>query len=320
MKQLLRFCAALSCLCAILAPTPAPAQFPERAVTLVVPSEPGDEADATARLIATKLIERWGRAVFVENKPGAGAEFVAKAKPDGHVLLMGGVVAQTIAPLLHKKLPYDAERAFAPVSLVAEVPLVLLIPPIVKGQTPRELVAAAATAKPPLKYASSGNGSLMHMAAVLFESTARIQLEHVPYKSEVQAISELIAGRVTLAFVPLPEALGHITSGKLKPLAVTSAQRSPALPKLQTVAESGLHGYEAARWIGVLAPAGTPAATIDKIAKDVQHAVKASDVRHKLDQEGAITIGSSPAQFKSRIDSDRQRYARLIREKGVTPG
>jgi tripartite-type tricarboxylate transporter receptor subunit TctC len=158
------------------------------------------------------------------------------------------------------------------------------------------------------------------MAAALFESVARIQLEHVPYKSEVQAISELIDGRVTLAFPPLPEALGHITSGKLKALAVTSAQRSPALPKLQTVAESGLHGYEAARWIGVLAPAGTPAATIDKIAKDIQHAVKASDVRHKLDQEGAITVGSSPAQFKARIDSDRQRYARLIQEKGITPG
>jgi len=316
----MRFCPALSCLCAALASTPVLAQFPERAVTVVVPSAPGDEADVSARLIAAKLTERWGRAVFVENKPGAGAEFVAKAKPDGHVLLMGGVVTQTISPSLDKKLPYDADRAFAPVSLVAEVPLVLLVHPSIKANTPRDLAAAAAKAKPPLKFASSGNGSLMHMAAVLFESVARIQLEHVPYKSEVQAISELIDGRVTLAFPPLPEALGHITSGKLKALAVTSAQRSPALPKLQTVAESGLHGYEASRWIGVLAPAGTPAATIDKIATDIQHAVRASDVRHKLDQEGAITVGSSPAQFKSRIESDRQRYARLIQEKGITPG
>ena len=319
LHPLMRACLVVSCLSGALAWTQALAQFPERAVTLVVPSAPGGDSDVAARLIATKLIERWGRAVFVESKPGVGAEFVAKAKADGHVLLMGNLVSQAIQPALQKKLPYDAERAFAPVSLVAEVPLVLLVHPSIKANAPRDLAAAAAKAKPPLKYASSGNGSMMHIAAALFESTARIQLVHVPHKSDVQAISDLVAGNVALAFAPLPEAIGHITAGKLRPLAVTSAQRSPALPKLQTVAESGIHGYEAASWIGILAPAGTPGATIERISKDVQRAVAASDVRHKLDAEGAITIGSSPAQFKARIDSDRQRYARLVQERGITP-
>ncbi|HEV8096471.1 MAG TPA: tripartite tricarboxylate transporter substrate binding protein [Burkholderiales bacterium] len=322
MQRFLRALVAMSCVFAALAATAARAQFPSRAVTLVVPSAPGGETDTSARLIATKLTERWGRAVLIENKPGnggiVGAEFVAKAEPDGHVLLMGTVGTQAINPALHRKLAYDPDKAFAPVSLVAEVPLVLLVHPSIKAQAPRDLVALAKPKSAPLKYASAGNGSLMHLAAVLFESLARVPLVHVPHKSDVQAISDLVEGRVQLAFAPLPEVIGHITSGKLRPLAVTSAQRSPALPKLQTVAESGIHGYESAAWVGILVPAGTPAATIDQIAKDVHRAVTSSDVRHKLDQEGAIAVGGTPAQFKSVIERDRQRYARLIQEKGVT--
>lgn len=287
-----------------------------------MPFAPGDETDAIARLIATKLTERWGRAVLVENKPGnagvAGTEFVAKAKPDGHVLLVGNVRTQAINPSLHRKLPYDPDRALAPVSEIAEVPLVLLVHPSIKAQAPRDLVALAKQKPGSLKYASSGNGGLMHLAAAQFESVARVQFAHVPHKGEVQAISDLVAGQVNLAFAPLPEAIGHITAGKLRPLAVTTAQRSPALPKLQTVAESGLHGYEAAAWVGILAPAGTPSATIDQIAKDVHRAVTSSDVRHKLDQEGAITVGGTPAQFKSVIERDRQRYARLVQERAIT--
>ena len=310
------------CVLAVLAATPAHAQFPERAVTLVVPFGPGDETDVTARLIATKLTERWGRAVFVENKPGndglAGAEFVARAEPDGHVLLIGNLRTQAINPLRKRTLPYDADKAFAAVSEIAAVPLVLVVHPSIKAQAPRDLVALAKPKSAPLKYASSGNGSLMHLAAVLFESAARVQFAHAPHKGEATAIAELVAGRADLAFALLPEALAHITAGRLRPLAVTSAQRSPALPKLQTIAESGFPGYLVAAWVGVLAPAGTPAATIDRIAKDVQRAVTSSDVRHKLDQQGAIAIGSTPAQFKSVIERDRQRYARLIQERAIT--
>jgi tripartite-type tricarboxylate transporter receptor subunit TctC len=322
LQRFLHCFVAMACVFAALAGTPALAQFPERAVTLVVPFAPGDGTDTSARLIATKLTERWGRAVFVENKPGnrgvAGAEFVAKAEPDGHVLLVGNVGTQAINPSLDRKLPYDPDKAFAPVSLIAEVPLVLLVHPSIKAQVPRDLAVLAKSKPASLKYASAGNGSLMHLAGALFESLAHVQLAHVPHNGEVQAISELVAGRVSLAFARLPEAIGHITAGKLRPLGVTSAQRSPALPKLQTVAESGLHGYEAPAWFGLLAPAGTPAGVIDQIAKDVHRAVTSSDVRHKLDQEGAIAVGSTPAQFKSTIERDRLRYARLIQERGIT--
>ena len=322
MQRSVRFVVAWSCAVAALAAAPALAQFPERAVTLVVPFAPGDETDTSARLIAAKLTERWGRAVLVENKPGdagvAGAEFVAKSEPDGHVLLIGNLRTQAINPLMKRTLPYDPDKAFAPVSEIAAVPLVLLVHPSIKAQTPRDLVALAKAKAAPLKYASAGNGSLMHLAASLFESVARVQFAHVPHKGEAAAISDLLAGRVDLAFAPLPEVLGHITAGRLRPLAVTSAQRSPALPKLQTVAESGFPGYLVAAWVGILAPAGTPAATLDRIAKDVQRAVTSADVHHKLDQQGAIAIGGTPAQFKSVIERDRQRYARLIQERGIT--
>lgn len=320
--NLSRLCAAAVCVFAVAWCALAQAQFPSRAVTLVVPYPPGDEADTSARLIAGKLVERWGRAVLVENEPGgagvAGAEHVAKAEADGHTLLMGSVVTQAINPSLRRKLPYDPDQAFAPVSLVAEVPLVLLVHPSIKVQAPRDLVGLAKPKSAPLKYGSSRTGGLMHLCAALFESTARVQFAHVPYQGEVQAISDLVAGRIDLSFAPLPEAIGHITAGKLRALAVTSAQRSPALPKLQTVAESGFPGYECSSWIGILAPAGTPAATVEKIAKDIHRAVTASDVRHKLDQEGAITVGGTPAQFKSRIERDRKRYARLIEERKIT--
>jgi len=315
-------CAA-ACALVALASGPVFAQYPASAVTLVVAAPAGEEADVSARLIATKLTERWGRAVFVENKPGdagaAGAEFVAKAKPDGHVLLMGNVVTQVILPALLKKIPYDADRAFAPVSLVGEVPLVLLVHPSIKAQAPRDLVAAAKPKAAPLKYASAGNGSLTHLAAALFESTARVQFAHSPQKGEAQALSEVVAGRTTLAFVSLPDAIGQISAARVRPLAVTSAQRAAALPKLQTVAESGYPGYEVTEWFGLLAPAGTPAATIEKISKDVHRAATAADVRSKLEQKGAITVGSSPAQFKARIESDRQRYARVIQEQNIKP-
>jgi len=322
LQRFLRAFVAMLCGFAALAAAPAFAQFPERAVTLVVPFAPGDATDTSARLIATKLTERWGRAVFVENKPGndgvAGAEFVSRAEPDGHVLLVGNLRTQAINPVVKRTLPYDPDRAFAPVSEIAAVPLVLLVHPSIRAQAPRDLAALAKARSTPLKYASSGNGSLMHLAAALFESVARVQFAHAPYKGEVAAISDLVSGRVDLAFAPLPEAIGHITAGKLRPLAVTSAQRSPALPKLQTVAESGFPGYLVAAWVGILAPAGTPAATIDRIAKDVQRAATSSDVRHNLDQQGTIAIGSTPAQFKSVIERDRQRYARLIQERAIT--
>ena len=317
----LRFAAA-ACALALFASGTVQAQYPNRAVTLVVPFPPGGGTDTGARLVAGKLTERWGQAVIVENKPGTagilGAEKVAKATPDGYTLLMGDIGTQSINPSLYKNLPYDADNAFAPVSLVAELPLALLVHPSIQAKSPRDLVALAKSKSGQLSYSSSGSGGSMHLAAALFENIARVQFLHVPYKAGAPAIADLIAGRVSLAFAPVPESIGHITSGKLRALAVTSAQRAPALPHLPTIAESGLPGYESASWIGVLAPSATPAPLIEKIAKDVHRAVMASDVRETFNEQGAIPVGSSPPQFRSLIDRDRRRYARLIQEKNIT--
>lgn len=305
----------------MLAWGPAHAQFPRRAVTLVVPSPPGGGTDTGARLVARKLTERWGQAAIVENKPGAagiaGAEHVAKAKPDGYTLLMGDIGTQAINPSLYKKLPYDADNSFAPVSLVAELPLVLLVHPSTSAKSPRGLIALARSKPGQLAYSSSGSGGSMHLAAVLFESMARVQLFHVPHKGVVPAISDLVAGRVNLSFATALESIAHIKAGSVRALAVTSAQRLPSMPALSTVAESGVPGYISTFWIGVLAPAGTPMAIVDKIAKDIHRAVTTPDVQHKLIEQGAVPVGSSPAQFRSLIDSDRRRYGRIIQEKNI---
>ena len=301
---------------------PAHAQFPGRAVTLVVPSPQGGATDTGARLVASKLTERWGQAAIVENKPGAsgivGTEHVAKAKPDGYTLLMGDIGTQAINPSLYKNLPYDANNAFAPVSLVAELPLVLLVHPSVNAKSPRGLIGLAKSKPGQLAYSSSGSGGSMHLAAVLFESMARVQFFHVPHKGVAPAIADLVAGRVNLSFATVLESIGEIKAGNVRALAVTSAQRSPSMPALSTVAESGVPGYISTSWIGVLAPAGTPMATVEKIAKDIHRAVTTPDVQHKLIEQGAVPVGSSPAQFRSLIDSDRRRYARIIQEKKIT--
>lgn len=299
---------------------PAQAQFPERAVTLVVPLPQGDIAHTAARLIAGKLTENWGRAVFADTKPAnAGADALAEAanaKPDGHVLVIGTVVTHAIRPSLERSLPYDA-KAFAPVSLLIEVPMVLLVNPSMKAQSPRDLAALAKPKASELKSVSMGGGNPAHVAALLFERITKIPLAHSVTKDHALALKEVAGTSATVAFVPVHEALEHIKSGKLRPLAVTSAQRSPALPKLQTVAESGFTGYEVASWAGVFAPAGTPNATLEKIAKDIGRAVTASDVRHALEQRGVMVLGSTPAQLRTRLERDRERYARLLKEKGI---
>jgi tripartite-type tricarboxylate transporter receptor subunit TctC len=317
MKNFLLFCGSLVLSCAL----GAQAEFPERAVTLVVPTAQGEVAHTVARLIAGKLTEHWGRAVFADAKPGNdGAEGVleaADAKPDGHVLLVGTVGTHVLRPAMDRSLPYDAQKAFAPVSLLIETPLVVVVAASTKAQSPRDLAALAKPKAPPLKAVAAGTGTPAHVAALLFESISKIPLTHAASKDGALALKALADGGPAVAFVPLPEALESIKSGRVRALAVTSAQRSPALPRLQTVAESGFAGYELTAWAGVFAPAGTPAATLDKIARDAGRAVNSSDARHALEQRGVLVVGSNPAQFRARIQRDRERTTRLLKEKGI---
>jgi len=296
--------------------------FPTRTVTLVVPFPPGGGTDTGARIVAQKLGAKWGQTVIVENKGGAagqiGADMVAKAKPDGYTILMGNIGTQAINPSLYKKMAYDADTAFAPIALVAELPLAMMVNPQVAAKTPKEFIALAKGQPGKLSYSSSGAGGAPHLAAEMFKEATGTFILHVPYRGGGPAISDLIAGHVQLSFMTVLEASGHLKAGKLRALAVTSAQRVSALPEVPTLAESALPGFNSISWIGLLAPAGTPKDVVEKISADLREVLAADETKARLVELGAIPAGNTPPQFATLIDNDRKRYARIIKERGIT--
>jgi tripartite-type tricarboxylate transporter receptor subunit TctC len=296
--------------------------FPTRPVTLVVPFPPGGGTDTGARIVAQKLGAKWGHLVLVENKGGAagsiGADMVAKAKPDGYTILMGNIGTQAINPSLYKKLPYDPDSAFAPISLVAELPLAMMVNPAVAAKTPKEFVALAKSQPGQLSYSSSGAGGAPHLAAEMFKDATHTFILHVPYRGGGPAISDLLAGHVQLSFMTVLEASGHLKSGKLRALAVTSAQRVPALPEVPTVAETVVPGFNSISWIGLLAPAATPKDIVEKISADLREVLAEPEVKSKLVDLGAVPRGNTPAQFAQLIANDRKRYAQIIAERKIT--
>lgn len=302
------------------------APYPTRPVTLVVPFAPGGGTDIGARLIADKLTRKWGQSVVVDNKGGSGGvigvNVVAQAKADGYTLLFGNVGTQSINPALYKKLPYDPHTAFAPVSLVAELPFFLMSSPSFGPKTIKDLVAFAKANPEKVTYASSGNGGSPHLSAEVFQAMAGVKFTHVPYKGGGPAMNDLMAGHVNILFASVLESVGHVKAGKLNAIGVTTKTRSSALPEVPTISEAGsalgLTGYESGSWIGVLAPTGTPQAIIDKIAADVREAALLPDVRESFSKQGANSVGSTPAQFKLLIDSDFKRYAKIIQEKNIS--
>ena len=309
---------------AVAAPaqTQTAAAFPARAVTLVVPFPPGGGTDTGARIVAQRLAARWGQPVVVENKGGAagqiGADFVAKAKPDGYTILMGNIGTQAINPSLYKKMPYDPDTAFVAISLVAELPLAMTVHPGVAAKTPRELIALARARPGQLSYSSSGAGGAPHLAAEMFKQATGSYILHVPYRGGGPAVADLLAGHVDLSFMTVLEASGHIKAGKLRALAVTSALRVPALPEVPTLAEAALPGFNSISWIGLLAPAGTPKDIVDKVAADVREVLGADEVRNKLVELGALPHANTPAQFTQMIANDRRRYAQIIVDRKIT--
>ena len=315
---------AVAVVCSVLAAPAAMAQaYPARSVTIVVPFPPGGGTDTGARIVAQKLSQKWGHPVIVENKGGAagmlGAEQVSKAKPDGYTLLMGNIGTQSINPSLYgKRLAYNPDTAFVPVSLVAELPLVLLAGPAMPAKSAAEVVATAKAKPGKVTYSSSGPGGAPHLAAALFEKETRTDLLHVPYKGGGPAIADLIAGHVDISFATILESSGHVKGGRLRALGVTSEKRSAALPDVPTLAESGFPGFNTASWIGLLAPAGTPKEIVEKISRDVREVVAAADVREQLTVQGATPAGTTPEDFAALIDRDRKRYAVIIRDRNIT--
>ena len=298
------------------------AAWPAKPVTIIVPFVPGGGTDLGARLMAQKLSTRWGQSVVVDNRGGAGgvvgADAVARARPDGYTLLVGNVGTQSINPVLYKKLPYDPDKAFAPVSLIAELPFFVLARPNLPAANVRELIALAKKEPGKLSFGSSGNGGAPHLSAEVFAAMSQTQLLHVPYKGGGAAMTDLIAGHLDLMFVSVLESIGHVKAGKMKALAVTTTGRSDSMPEVPTVAESGLAGYESGSWLALLAPAGTPKDIVDKIAADMKAVLADESTRQSLIQQGAIPRSSTPAQLQQLIDNDRKRYERIIRDKNIS--
>ena len=295
--------------------------FPDRPVTIVVPFPPGGGTDAGARLIAQKLSTRWGQSVIIDNKAGAsgmvGSEYVSRAKPDGYTLLIGNIGTFSINPSLYKKMPYDPDKAVVPVSMIAELPYFLLVTPSLKANNVKEFIAFAKANPGAVTYASSGSGSGPHLAGEMFEKATGLDMMHVPYKGGGPAAADVMAGHVNMYFSTVLESIGSVKSGKLKALGASSLVRSPAMPELPTIAESGVPGFDAASWIGIAAPAGTPSALVDKIAADIKAVISEQDTRQTLIQQGATPMPLAPTAFKVRIESDRVRYAKVIKEGNV---
>jgi tripartite-type tricarboxylate transporter receptor subunit TctC len=286
--------------------------FPSKPVRIVVPFPPGGGADTLARLMEPKLVAIWGQPVIVENRPGAsghiGADFVAKAVPDGTTLLMSST-----ASLTEKNVDQ-----FAPVSLVSASPYVVTANPKVAAVNIRELIALAKANPGKLSFGSSGTGAASHLSAELFKSMAGVDLLHVPYKGTGQAVTDLLAGHVNLMFAPAQTVMPYVREGRLKALALTGSKRSETLPDLPTVAESGLPGYEAVGWFGLLAPAATPRATVAKASADVNRVLAEREVREKMLGLGADPSGDTPEEFARFIRGDQAKWSKLMKEAGIT--
>lgn len=296
--------------------------YPEKPIHIVVGFPPGSQPDIVARLLGQKLAEALGKAVIVDNIPGAtgniAAEHVAKATPDGYTL---GLLSQThlaINPSLHK-LSYDPVKAFAPVSQLTVSPNMLVVNYSVPVKNVQELVALAKAQPGSLTFASSGNGSGTHIAAEFFKATTAVNIRHIPYKGVVAAIPDLLGGRVTMMFSPIPVVLPLVREGKLRALAVTSLERSSAAPELPSVAESGYPGFEATNWYGLVAPAMTPVPIIQRLHLETAKALALPDLRGKLAELGMEIIGNSPDEFASVIKTEIPKWAKVIKESGIKP-
>ena len=299
----------------------ADAAFPSRPVRFIVPFAPGGSTDTLARTLGLRLSEAFGQQVVVDNRAGGngniGTEIVARAVPDGHTIVLGYIANLGIGPSLYAKLPFDPLKDFAPVTLLAVSPNILVAHPAVPARTVKELIAYAKANPQKVNYASAAVASLGHLAGELLNSSAGIQMQHVPYKGSGQAVIDLLAGQVQVMFSGMSSVMPHIRAGKLRPLAVTGAQRSAATPEVPTIAESGYPGFEASAWYGVLAPAGTPKPVVARLNAEILRALKIPEVRERLENVGFEIVGGTPEAFGAYMKSEIAKWARVVKASGV---
>lgn len=294
--------------------------YPNKQIKIISPFPAGGAADVLTRIVAEKLTPRLGQSVIVENKPGAGtmlaSEFVAKSPPDGYTMLMAAS-SLVIAPSLYPKVNYDPIKDFTPITQVAAVIHLVVVNPNLPVKSIQELIAYLKANPGKVSYGSTGSGTSTHLEAELFKKMAGVQIEHIPYKGSTPALADLVGGQTSMMFDPIASSKPYLESGRLRALAVTTAERSISAPELPTVAESGLPGYEAMPWLGLVAPAGTPQTVVDLIYREVNEILKLQDVKDRFKSLGLDIIGNTPSQFEAFILKDQKKWAQVINDSGA---
>ena len=296
--------------------------YPSRPVRMVVPLSPGGFADTPTRMLAPRLSEQLGKQFFVENKPGAGgtigADFVAKSAPDGYTLLVTGT-PHVISAHLYKKLPYDALKDFTHIALIASGPYALVVnPQKLAVSSVHELIAAAKSQPGKIDYASSGNGSAQHLVGALFNSMAGVELNHVPYKGSGPAMQDLISGQVGVSFAGVPNVLGHVRSGRLRALGVTTPKRWSELPEVPTLAEAGVPGYEATLWLNISGPAGMPADIVQRLSSEIAKALRDAELQNSFRTGGVDATWMGQQELNAFMRAEYEKWGKVVRETGAT--
>jgi tripartite-type tricarboxylate transporter receptor subunit TctC len=316
-----RLCLALAALLAFAVPAQAQTTYPSKPIKIIVPFGPGGFTDVVARIIQKALAPAIGQPIIIENRPGAGStigtDAVAKAAPDGYTLAMISTT-HVISPHLYKEMPYDPIKDFTPVTKLGEGPYVLVVHPSLGVKSVAELVAKAKAQPKEIYFASSGNGSSQHLVGALFMSMSGAPMTHVPYKGSSQAMQDLLGGQVKVSFVGMPNALPNVKSGKLVALAVTSAHRSDDLPNVPTMQEAGVKGYEATIWLGLVAPKGTPRDVVMKLDREMIKALSTPEARKLISSAGVDVATSTPEEFGALMQSELDRWGKVVRQTGAT--
>ncbi|AVS96648.1 tripartite tricarboxylate transporter substrate binding protein [Paracidovorax avenae] len=308
--------------CALLPGLAAAQAFPSKPITIIVPFAAGGTTDILARIIAQGMGAELGQSVVVDNRAGAGGniggQVAARAPADGYTLFMGTVGTHAINAALYRKMPFDPVKDFAPLTRVANVPNLLVANPAQPFKTVQELIAYAKANPGKINFGSSGSGSSIHLSGELFKSMAKVDMQHVPYKGSASAVTDLLGNQIAIMFDNMPSAIQHVRSGKLRAIAVTTAKRSPELPDVPTIAESGVPGYEATSWFGMFAPAGTPAPVVAQLNATIVKVLSMPDIKKKLTEQGAEAAGETPAQFADFIQKESVKWGKVVRESGAS--